>query len=359
MRSDRAAWVLVTAALAGCSYPWDGLRPINGSPDVVVADVVDAMPGPDVVVVDATADVVTDRATPTDTSDVPMVQPDVVVVDRPMADTPDVSMVPDVPVVTDVPVVMDVPVIPDVPVAMDVPVIDVPDVPVIPDVPDVPVIVDVPDVPDTAMSCVGTLCPCATSTPAGWCTVGSTCMGGRCVAGTLAGSLVITEIMNDPAAVADMDGEWFEVYNPADTPVDIRNLRVRGGTAAPVVVTSTMPLVIAPRGYFVFARTADSAVNGGIPGTPYPYGTAFDLTNSTSTMFRLSLLASDGTTEIDGVTYLNTAGAGWSITPGVAKALRTTPPDATANDTPSNWCAAATTFGRGDRGTPGAPNVCP
>ena len=35
------------------------------------------------------------------------------------------------------------------------------------------------------------------------------------------GDVVINEIMQNPSAVGDTDGEWFELYNPTGSDIDI------------------------------------------------------------------------------------------------------------------------------------------
>ena len=40
-------------------------------------------------------------------------------------------------------------------------------------------------------------------------------------------ALVINEIMQNPSAVSDSNGEWFEIYNPTDAEVDINGWTIR------------------------------------------------------------------------------------------------------------------------------------
>ena len=200
-------------------------------------------------------------------------------------------------------------------------------------------------------ACVGSQCPCAPTTPAGWCAIGAACMGGTCVLGPTAGSLVITEIMNDPLAVADPLGEWFEVYNRVETPVDLRGLRVRGNGTEMFEVTGANPVVVAGRGYAVLGASGETAANGGVAMT-YVYGSAaMNLSNSSDV---ITLLAADGST-IDSVAY---PASGWPETMGRSKALRPAILDASMNDVAVAWCPGGPAFGAGDFGTPGAANVC-
>lgn len=175
--------------------------------------------------------------------------------------------------------------------------------------------------------------------------------------GPMSGTLVITEIMNDPDAVTDAMGEWFEVYNPSDAPVDLRGMRVRGSGAEMFTITSMTPLMVPGRGYAVLAKNADMAANGGV-AVLYAYGSAMDLGNGSATPDSITLIASDGTTVIDSVTYQNSSAAGWPAVAGRSKSLRPTALGATMNDAPASWCAGGPTYGSGDRGTPGAANVC-
>ena len=44
-----------------------------------------------------------------------------------------------------------------------------------------------------------------------------------------AGQLVITEIMINPEAVSDTDGEWFEVFNPTELYLELQGLTISDG----------------------------------------------------------------------------------------------------------------------------------
>ena len=205
--------------------------------------------------------------------------------------------------------------------------------------------------------CTGALCPCAATAPAGWCGVGATCTSGACVAGPLPGALVITEILNDPDVVGDLQGEWFEVYNRGATPVDLRWTRVRGSGSEAFEVTGSGPLLVPGRGYAVLGKNADATTNGGVT-VLFAYGSAMDLSNSTATMDIVTLLGADGSTVIDSVTYANTVASMWPVVVGRSKSLRPEILDAAMNDVATAWCAGGPTFGRGDHGTPGVANVC-
>lgn len=162
-----------------------------------------------------------------------------------------------------------------------------------------------------------------------------------------AGDLVITEVMANPDAAPDASGEWFELYVARD--IDINNLQI--GKTAPEVVQQ-LPggdcLAVAAGSYVVFAASQDAGQNGHLPQADFPLEVA--LTNSGGGLF-----VGFAGQVIDAVTYpAASKGASTMLDPGAR--------DASANDNPDNWCTtpAGTTYGDGDRGTPGQANpACP
>ena len=334
--------LLAALTLGGCSYGWDALRP--GPDGGAVGPTDTGMPRDAGTDRGATLDGATDGAIADGTTD--------------GGDAVDAGgdAVADVVVAIDAPVVIDLgPMDVGVPDAgpRDTGAADV-------GAPDTgPRDTGVVDVgtPDTGPPpCTGPACACSPTAPAGWCAIGGTCTSGACVPGTIVGALVITEIMNDPSAVTDQFGEWFEVYNRSETPIDLRGLRVRGSGTEMFDISGSAPVLVAGRGYAVFASTGDTVTNGGVTVT-YPYGSALALSNTGTDV--VTLLGSDGATVIDSVTYGTTTASGWPIVSGHAKALRPPTLDAVTNDAATAWCSASTVYGSGDFGTPGAANVCP
>lgn len=155
-----------------------------------------------------------------------------------------------------------------------------------------------------------------------------------------AGDLVITELMPDPAAVTDANGEWFEVL--ATAAVDLNGLQFGDDPGSP---DGTLPasgdcIAVSAGDRVVVARTADEALNGGLPPAALP-GT-FSLTNGGGTLF-----VGIGGVALDTVTWAAaTPGAAWTVDPMAE--------DPTTNDDLMQWCVATTPYGAGDRGTPGA-----
>lgn len=176
------------------------------------------------------------------------------------------------------------------------------------------------------------------------------CEAGQCVppGPPLPGQVVLTELMPNPAAVTDDDGEWIELVNVGTDPVDLEGCVLYGEDGDEDVVNTDAPLVVPPGGLVVLAKVVDAGLNGGVPGVAYGFGTSFSLTN-TGDVVRLEC---DGAV-IDEVTYLET----WPFAAGVAMQLSSASIDATANDAAGSWCAATAAYGSGDLGTPGQANA--
>ncbi len=211
--------------------------------------------------------------------------------------------------------------------------------------------------------------PTANDAPASWCvastpfgdgtgrgTPGSanTCGGAnQCLEGGVPraidapqpGELVISEVMADPSRAGEEEGEWLELTILAD--VDLNGLQLGTVPGTPRQTLADATCLRHPAGSrLVFARNVVAAENGGLPRVDHRLG--FALTNSNGALF----VASAGTL-LDAVTWTTAdTGISRSLDPG-----KHTPQ---ANDEPTSWCPSTSTYGAGDRGTPGAPNdSCP
>jgi hypothetical protein len=159
-----------------------------------------------------------------------------------------------------------------------------------------------------------------------------------------AGQLVITEIMMNPEAVSDTDGEWFEVFNPTALYLELQGLTVGDGAGDQFTIDRSV--IISPDGFLVFGINDNLNQNGGIP-VDYAY-TGFNLSNNEDV-----IEISNGGTIIDRVEYNQTdfpivAGKSTSLDPGAF--------ESTLNDIGSNWCEAGSELPSGDYGTPGGIN---
>jgi hypothetical protein len=210
--------------------------------------------------------------------------------------------------------------------------------------------------PPDAGDCFRGICRCSAMNPTGWCMVGEGCSGGACVRlpGGVVGALVVTEVMSDPTiptGATSSSPEWFEVYNPGMTPVNLQGLRVNDNAGSYTVPAA---MILPGRAYAVFASTMDPALNAGLPNITVVYSTAIQLANTAD---RVVLDLGTSTSEIDRVEYTST---GWPNMRGRAKTLNPASLNAMDNNTGSNWCNGARMYGTEmNFGSPGEVNTCP
>ena len=156
------------------------------------------------------------------------------------------------------------------------------------------------------------------------------------------GDIVINEVMQDPDAVADADGEWFEVYNTTENDLDLLGCVISDNdTDSHTIATS---LVVTAGGYAVLARNGSTTANGGL--TPDYVYSSFILANDDD---EIILTCND--IEIDRVEYDD--GATFPDPTGASMILDDPALD---NNIGTNWCESVTPYGDGDLGTPGAVN---
>jgi hypothetical protein len=181
-------------------------------------------------------------------------------------------------------------------------------------------------------------------------------MVGTCVeAGTTrpirvptSGDLIITEIMANPKIAAAGTGEWFEVL--ATKAVDLNDMTIANPTSDSDVKSSAC-IPVNPGEYILFARSADSFINGNLPTPRLTFGLTL-----TDSMSRLYLRRGDA--GIDEAAYnASSDGVSWQLDSNTLTD--------TANNDPLNFCPSLMRWDAGpdagtDFGSPGAPNVmCP
>jgi len=161
-----------------------------------------------------------------------------------------------------------------------------------------------------------------------------------------AGEVLITEVMANPASVADTAGEWVELHSLAD--VDLNGTSLLSG-ASKTTFNDTQCLHLSPGQDVVLARNADALTNGGLPPV--------------LATFSLSLGNSGGTVELAlgdaGIDSANVpaavSGVAWQLDPKLMNGVD--------NDDAGSFCRATVRYGdpdAGDFGTPAAPNsTCP
>jgi len=212
---------------------------------------------------------------------------------------------------------------------------------------------------------------CASMPPAGKCDMG----GGnfRDIVKPDTNALVITEVMPNPACVivppattcSESPLEWFEITNAGTASFDLNGLGLdrpgdtTPGSGLPSVVSIPDCKPLAPGSYALFAKSADSATNGGM--------------NNVDATFALTMVNSNGgqVQVVDPTTCTGSPPvcttiydvATWgTAADGVSQQLQPTMLNPTANDTAANYCPAKSgqVYGSvpANFGTPKLANVC-
>ena len=152
-------------------------------------------------------------------------------------------------------------------------------------------------------------------------------------------SVIFTELMRDPAALADTAGEWFELQNVGADAVDLSGCIIARDATE---LTVSESLELEPGEVITFARSES-------PGfVPDVVQSKINLPNSASFVLSLSC---DGEL-MDSITVDS---ATWPDGPGVAASLSASSLSAADNDDPAAWCAASAPY-QTDLGTPGDHN---
>ncbi|MCK5137240.1 MAG: DUF4493 domain-containing protein [Bacteroidales bacterium] len=162
------------------------------------------------------------------------------------------------------------------------------------------------------------------------------------------GEILITEIMNNPSALSDTEGEWFEIYNNSDHVVNLQNLVLGRDDANRHIITD--PIELSPAAYFVFTRNelATDATN------VYIYGSDILLPNTGAVLS----IYNEGTetnpgalifsVNYGGDNFPDNSGASISLNPDMINAA-----DAIIG---TSWCTSTSVYNTGDFGTPGVVN---
>ncbi|MBW1811557.1 MAG: IPT/TIG domain-containing protein, partial [Deltaproteobacteria bacterium] len=166
-----------------------------------------------------------------------------------------------------------------------------------------------------------------------------------------AGAVIVTEIMKDPLAVVDADGEWFEITNVWVNPVNLHSFDVDDLGSNSFGVNQPGGIVIAPGESAVFCINGVFGDNGGVE-CDYDFDN-FQLGNADD-----EIILSLDSFEIDRVAY--DGGATFPDPVGESMIVDLNAYNATDNDVGGNWCAtphnAAYQLPDGDYGTPGEFN---
>lgn len=183
--------------------------------------------------------------------------------------------------------------------------------------------------------------------------VGATTGGGTSPVSLFPGALVITEIMNNPAAVSDDEGEWFELYNATGQALSLQGAVILHQPNNPDGHVISAPLLAPAGGYVVLARNGEPAHNGGVVAD-YVYGSAVSLNNDSD---YLAIETAEGEL-VDETSWDELSGLDPN---GASRTLDRFHANANDNDDDAYFCEASTPMAASiDNGTPGADNdACP
>ncbi len=164
------------------------------------------------------------------------------------------------------------------------------------------------------------------------------------------GELVISELMVDPSAVADSEGEWVELWNRGDAWVDLAGHMLADDGVDGVEILGD--LVVEPGDFVVLCANPSRWENGGVDcDGNYVYetwGGGFALSNSEDEVLF---------TEPDGsvLDRIEWDDADWAE---VGEAMGVDPDEATVglNDDLDHWCGQWGVLSSGDSGNPGVEN---
>lgn len=167
--------------------------------------------------------------------------------------------------------------------------------------------------------------------------------GGAGAGGAPASGLVISELMVNPKATPDADGEYVEIYNATAAALNLKGYKLSDDFNNSHVIN--LELNVAPGAYVVLAPKADLKSNGGVP-VDYVYDN-FLLANAGDAV----LLDDPQGKRAAEVRY--DSKVPWPVGDGAAIELVSLGADASNG---ANWALAQNRFGTGDLGTPGGEN---
>lgn len=165
------------------------------------------------------------------------------------------------------------------------------------------------------------------------------------------GEIIITEIMANPSALSDTEGEWLEIYNNSDHSISLQNLILERDDAN--IHTITDVLVLEAGEYYVLSRTetATSASN------EYIYGSDITLSNTGAVLS----IYNEGSESVPGALIFSLDYGEPDFPEGTGASICLNPNLNNTTDAilGSSWCLSSSVYSTGDTGTPGTINdIC-
>ena len=163
------------------------------------------------------------------------------------------------------------------------------------------------------------------------------------------GTLMVTEIMQNPNAVADSEGEWFEVFNPTASPVNMQGWYLKDNDNDSIKILSS--LIVPANGFAVLGCNGNSPTNGNYTCDYQYVWVDFQIANGADEI----ILYNSNEEEIDRVEY--DGGANWPDPTGYSMIF--TGNSIADNSDYNNWSTATLrepsyTGTTGDKGSPGS-----
>lgn len=169
---------------------------------------------------------------------------------------------------------------------------------------------------------------------------------------TLNSQIVISEIMQNPSAVTDANGEWFEVHNSTGSIIDINGWTIQDFSSSSThTINNGGPLNVPAGGFLVLGRNSTFAQNGGVI-ISYQYSSVL-LGNTADGLILFDIIL----TEIDRVIW--DGGPLFPDPTGASMYFNGTASD--DNNIGSNWGTSTITWtgSAGDFGSPGTQGESP
>ncbi len=158
------------------------------------------------------------------------------------------------------------------------------------------------------------------------------------------GEIVFAEVMQNPAAAEDLDGEWFELLNTTGSSRELHGCVVHDGNNDAHTISGS--LVIGGDDRLVLGRNTNTTVNGNVP-VDYDYN-GISLNNGAD-----ALILTCDEVEIDRIEW--DGGPVWPHPTGASMIVDEAFLD--DNDDGANWCESTSVIPGGtDLATPGMPN---
>ena len=162
------------------------------------------------------------------------------------------------------------------------------------------------------------------------------------------GAIRIVEILWNPGRTSDPNGEWFEIRNMTEVPINISGLVISSTDGDTHTVSGADVVTVEAGADFVFAGNGDTSTNGGVD-VDYVYS-GIHLSNEVDDLIlTLNGVTLDSVSWDDGLTMPDPDGAStlldpWGYTNGGSESSS------------EYWCEATLSWDGGDYGSPGDVN---